>query len=744
MPEPTRRVVILGSGPSALTAAWQLTDPALNGRYSVTIYQMGWRSGGLCASGRVLPEYWVNQNGTHYLFGCYTNSLQMGREVYDYLQSVGDTRFGTFDEQLVPRNLIVLSQFYKGNWTKWALQMPENGQKPGLKASPPTSKLMSGVILLQHTLHYLMTEPVQAELAPKEGDSSEHHSLIGDVFSRIGHDVGSMFDAKLKGIISWLIAKLEDALELADKLHLEGLLNGIVDVLIALRSLIGKILGAPSPDSLIATRIWLLSDIGLTVAIGYIQDRAFTEKGFDALDDYDFRDWLRKHGADENSVVSPPIQVWYDAIAAYDNGDLYKGSCATGASLITMSRLLNDYQGSVAYQLRDEIADSLIGPLYAALVHRGVRFAYFHRVWDIVPGADGTIAKVVLEQQARTLSGDPFAYQPFIFLPNSPDRERHPQGGRPVWPDMPNYDQIILPATATRPQHEDTGGSLGVIVRPDPAQPGHIPIENPARPTRPVPDIPGPQMDSYFYPRLGPDVELQAGRDFDLLISGLGFKMYPSSAPSLLAASARWSKAVDTVGATETQSLRIWFLPELTDLGWNLGAPILSAYAQPYSTWEDPTPCLETEYWPPSNQPQTVSHLFGPLLSSGTLPPITDKSYVRTQFLQAYCSAGIWTHYVVGSLWPQATRPGFPLVLSGSTVAAIQVRANAGPEQMYTQVLPGTAKYRLEADGTGYSNMIVCGDWTKTEWLTGCEEGAVMSGLNAAAAILAKDTAGAP
>lgn len=72
------------------------------------------------------------------------------------------------------------------------------------------------------------------------------------------------------------------------------------------------------------------------------------------------------------------------------------------------------------------------------------------------------------------------------------------------------------------------------------------------------------------------------------------------------------------------------------------------------------------------------------------------------------------------------------------------MRANAGPEQMYTQVIPGTAKYRLEADGTDYSNLIVCGDWTKTEWLTGCEEGAVMSGLNAAAAILAKDSAATP
>lgn len=749
MTETARRVVILGSGPSALTAAWQLTDPALNGRYAVTIYQMGWRSGGLCASGRVLPEYWINQNGTHYLFGCYTNSLRMGREVYAYLESIGDTRFGTFDEQLIPRNLIVVSQFFKGNWTKWALEMPENGELPGARAAQPSSKLMSGLILLKHTLHYLLTEPVLAELETQE---PAHHSRLGELMRGIGHELGSIFSHSIKSVLDWVLKIVQEALQLADKLHLERLLHGLVDVLVGLRSLLQKIIGDPRRDSLIATRIWLLVDLGLTVAIGYIQDRAYTEEGLAALDEYDFRDWLRTHGAEETSVMSPPVTVWYDAIAAYDNGDVRRGSCAAGASLITASRLLNDYHGSVAYQLKNEIADSMIAPLYAALVHRGVRFAYFHRVWDIVPGADGRIAKVVLEQQAQTISGNPFAYDPFIHLPLEPKDKQHPQGGRPVWPDEPNYDQIILPKSpqiahltkrALDGEPQQSPDSLGVLLLPDPKHKERIPIENPTHPLHPVPELVGPAMDSYFYPRLGPDVELLADRDFDILLSGLGFKMYPSSAPSLLAQSERWRTAVEKVGATETQSLRLWFLPELPALGWNLGAPILSAYAQPYSTWEDPTPCLLSEYWPASNQPKTVSHLFGPLLGSGELPSMTDRGYVRRQFIQAYCAAGIWTHYVVGSLWPGATRPGYPLVLDGATLAAIQVRANAGPEQMYTQVIPGTAKYRLEADQTGYRNMLVCGDWTKTELLTGCEEGAVMSGLNAAAALIAKDKAGA-
>ena len=49
--------------------------------------------------------------------------------------------------------------------------------------------------------------------------------------------------------------------------------------------------------------------------------------------------------------------------------------------------------------------------------------------------------------------------------------------------------------------------------------------------------------------------------------------------------------------------------------------------------------------------------------------------------------------------------------------------------------LPGTARYRLAADGSGYENLVLAGDWTRTDWNVGCIEAAVSSGINAAAAI---------
>jgi uncharacterized protein with NAD-binding domain and iron-sulfur cluster len=54
--------------------------------------------------------------------------------------------------------------------------------------------------------------------------------------------------------------------------------------------------------------------------------------------------------------------------------------------------------------------------------------------------------------------------------------------------------------------------------------------------------------------------------------------------------------------------------------------------------------------------------------------------------------------------------------------------------------LPGTARYRLAADGSGYDNLVLAGDWTRTDWNVGCIEAAVSSGINAAAAIEAGET----
>ena len=103
----------------------------------------------------------------------------------------------------------------------------------------------------------------------------------------------------------------------------------------------------------------------------------------------------------------------------------------------------------------------------------------------------------------------------------------------------------------------------------------------------------------------------------------------------------------------------------------------------------------------------------------------------------------------VATLWPAAVvDTGFrwPLLCDGThwaTNSSEQLdtqywRANIDPSDRYVQSLPGTDQYRLHPGRTGFSNLVVAGDWTDSGLNAGCVEGAVRSGQLAAEAVHAQ------
>ena len=63
-------------------------------------------------------------------------------------------------------------------------------------------------------------------------------------------------------------------------------------------------------------------------------------------------------------------------------------------------------------------------------------------------------------------------------------------------------------------------------------------------------------------------------------------------------------------------------------------------------------------------------------------------------------------------------------------------RANISPSERYVLSLPNTLEYRLESGKSGYGNLFLAGDWTKTPDVNvGAVEVAAMSGLAAASAL---------
>ena len=62
--------------------------------------------------------------------------------------------------------------------------------------------------------------------------------------------------------------------------------------------------------------------------------------GLDAINDYDFRDWLRMNGASERSLESPLIRGAYDLVFAYEDGDYQRPRHGRGVALRGALRML--------------------------------------------------------------------------------------------------------------------------------------------------------------------------------------------------------------------------------------------------------------------------------------------------------------------------------------------------------------------------------------------------------------------
>ena len=81
-----KKIAILGGGIGALSTALELTNnPSWQSQIdSITVYQMGWRLGGKCATGRGANGQ-IQEHGIHLFGGGYYNALDAVSRVYEEL-----------------------------------------------------------------------------------------------------------------------------------------------------------------------------------------------------------------------------------------------------------------------------------------------------------------------------------------------------------------------------------------------------------------------------------------------------------------------------------------------------------------------------------------------------------------------------------------------------------------------------------------------------------------------------------
>jgi uncharacterized protein with NAD-binding domain and iron-sulfur cluster len=444
-------------------------------------------------------------------------------------------------------------------------------------------------------------------------------------------------------------------------------------------------------------RLSYLADLVLTTARGILADRLLTDpEAFAAINEIEYRDWMRKHGASEETLDSPLVRGVYDLAFGYKAGDPDDPQFTAGTGILLSGKLFFDYKGSIFWKMQAGMGDVVFAPAYEALRDRGVRFEFFHRVDDVVPDESGRIVRIEGGTQVR-LRPELDDYQPLVEVK-----------GMQVFPDRPRYEQLGT-------QEE----------------PGRFELEM----------LWTDWQDADRF-------TLLAGRDFDVAVLAIPVGMIPYAAPSLVAADLRWERMVEEMGTVATQAVQVWLDVDDQELGWGHPDVTITGYVKPFDTWSSMTHLLEVEDWPDAG-PKTLGY-FCNTLPTDTLPPVGDVEHPRREHERVRVNAEAFLEENVTHYWPGASRNGVrgfdwgllhgPEGLDGPLRLEAQFwTANVDPSERYVQSLPGTHRVRLRADDSGFEGLVIAGDWIDNGLNAGCIEAAVMSGYQAANVVLGRD-----
>lgn len=425
-------------------------------------------------------------------------------------------------------------------------------------------------------------------------------------------------------------------------------------------------------------RVRVYLDFAYAVVRGILVDGlvASPPRWFD-IDDEDFYGWLQRHGARMETLESPLVRgLVHAAFAVYE-------PIGAGTMLHAALRMVFTYKGAILYRLQAGMGETVFAPLYEVLRRRGVRFCFFRSVQRLeLSPARTHIARIVVQCQAtvRTVDGE---YDPLVDV-----------DGLPCWPSEPLFDQLAE-GDELRAGDHDLGNWWDA------------------------------------WPGVGQQV-LEAGRDFDTVVLGISLAALPAICEELIddPSNPRFRAMVERVRTTQTQAAQLWFDPSGDQLSWRGPAhgqpPIVIPFALPFDTWADMSHLLEREQWPDGQRPERLNYVCAPLDDDEPVPGPDDHDYPKRQRQRVEANLTRWLEgpgrHVVGA--PE-----------GERLDRRYVRATVHPSDRYVLSVPGSVRCRLRAGESGYPNLVLAGDWTKTALSLGCIEAATMSGFAAARAI---------
>src|SRR5262249_7667370 len=176
--------------------------------------------------------------------------------------------------------------------------------------------------------------------------------------------------------------------------------------------------------------------ISLTIALirGLVADEVLTDpQRLTALDDEDYRDWIRRHGAASEAVDGGFLQALYDMVVGYEEGNPERPRFSAGTALLLAMKFALEYKGAIFWKMRAGMGDVVFAPLYEALRRRGVDFEFFHRVDRLHLSADRTaVDAITIGRQARLARGVD-RYEPLVSMRGLPCFPQTPAGPAAGW-----------------------------------------------------------------------------------------------------------------------------------------------------------------------------------------------------------------------------------------------------------------------------------------------------------------------
>ncbi len=698
--EKTVKVAIIGGGCAGVTAAFELTRPEHAGKYEVTVYQQGFRLGGKGASGRG-PGDRIEEHGLHLWMGFYENAFRVMRECYAELDRDPKTcRIADWRDAFAPDNYCgVMDLSPEGTWRAWTVHFPP---MPGLPGDPETPKTMTVLDYLARAASLVVTllQAIRSKADPTSAPVDAKASAPSGAAQMMSRWLRFGELASLTGLLQ--------AMEVLDGV-VRNLPEYPRDLILRFHEQIASAaraqLHARADTDEESRRLWEIIDLTLAAIRGIIRFDLMTDpRGFEAIDDYDCKDWLKLNGASERSVNGAFLRALYDLAFAYEDGDVAKPRIAAGQALRGSVRAFFTYRGAFFWKMQAGMGDVVFAPFYEVLKRRGVRFEYFHRLRNVGLGANedeveaesGYVESLELDVQAKVKGGG--EYQPLIDV-----------RGLPCWPAAPDWAQLV------------DGAKLAAAGR----------------------DFESHWDDAHVEKRV-----LQVGRDFDFVVLAVGLGAVPYVCSELIERSSRWRKMVEQCKSVSTQAFQVWMNVDMVELGWRDEQVNVSGFVEPFDTWADMRQLIKEETFP--TPVHSIAYFCSVLPDP---PPGTDtkpKRYPLERREETRKNAVAFLNRDVNKLWPRAhaepgcfrwdvlcdPAPSGADAAAGESAFASQFwTANVNPSDRYSLSLPGTLKFRISPLDETFDNLTVAGDWTDSGFNEGCVEAAVMSGRLAAHAL---------